>query len=188
MQQIDEDENSLLEQKVVSSCRHVSPPLPSIIYITTVMAPRQSSLGRKAGTLNYGLEETKHLFDIMERILPIGTDEWNKAVDEHSINYAGRIVLSIRRRYQNLNRKQAPTGSPNMPEDVRQAKRLKYKIGKKAELSDGTKEFNLEEGFKHSDEHEDDTITGTDGRHSTQTTQPTVESTYHSTSTSRPVG
>ena len=95
------------------------------------MAPQQSS-GRKAGTLNYGMEETKHLFDIMERILPIGTDEWNKVLDEHSIEYSGRTVLSIQCRYQNLHRKQAPTGSLNMPEDVKQAKRIKYKIGKRA--------------------------------------------------------
>ena len=49
------------------------------------MAPPQQSAtaGRKAGALDYGTEETKHLFDIMETILPIGTDEWNKVLDEH---------------------------------------------------------------------------------------------------------
>ena len=123
------------------------------------MAPQQSTSGRKAGILNYGIEETKHLFDIMETLLPIGTEEWNKVLDEHSKEYSGRTVLSIRRRYQNLHRKNAPTGSPNMPDDVRQAKRIKYKIGKKAELSDGTEEFNLEDGFKSSNE-EDTTVVG----------------------------
>ena len=47
-----------------NSSLHIS--LPSVIYITvnsTSMAPQQSS-GRKADTLNYGMEETKHLFDI----------------------------------------------------------------------------------------------------------------------------
>ena len=76
VQQIDEDENSSSEQKVVvvSSCCHISPPLPSrIYYITADMGPQQSSSGQKAGTLNHGIEETKHLFDITERILPIGT-------------------------------------------------------------------------------------------------------------------
>ena len=139
--------------------RHISPP--SIIYITTAMAtpqPQQSSSGRRAGTFNYGIEETKQLFEIMEKILPIGTDEWTKVVDEHSIKYPGRTVLSIRRRYQNLHRKQAPTGSPNMPDDVRQAKRIKYKIGKKAELSDGTEEFTLEDGFQKSNENDEDGI------------------------------
>ena len=89
----------------------------------------------------------------MEKILPIGTDEWNKVPDEHSIEYSGKSVLSIRRRYQNLHRKNAPTGSPNMPDDIRQAKRIKLKIGKKAELSDGTEEFHLEQGFKSSTEN-----------------------------------
>ena len=113
----------------------------------------------------------------MEKILPIGTNEWNKVLDEHSNEYSGRSVLLIRRsRYQNLHRKNAPTGSPNMPDDVRQAKRIKYKIGKKAELSDGTEEFHLEQGFQSSIENNVD-ITGTDGRHSTQTTQPRLQST-----------
>mmetsp|Transcript_86226 Transcript_86226/g.175145 ORF Transcript_86226/g.175145 Transcript_86226/m.175145 type:complete len:290 (+) Transcript_86226:2-871(+) len=84
----------------------------------------------------------------METLLPIGTEEWNKVLDEHSKQYSGRTVLSIRRRYQNLHRKNAPTGSPNMPDDVRQAKRIKYKIGKRAELCDGTEEFHLEDGFQ----------------------------------------
>ena len=169
-----------------SSEEHRNPclPIPSIISVpihinTSTMAPQQSS-GRKSGTLNYGIEETKHLFDIMEKILPIGTDEWKSVLDQHSIEYSGRSVLSIRRRYQNLHRKQAPTGSPNMPEDVRQAKRIKYKIGKRAELCDGTEEFHLDEGFKTSSVVEEPNVdtTGTgDPPESTQTTQPTVQST-----------
>ena len=153
------------------------------------MAPQQSTAGRKAGALNYGIEETKYLFDIMETLLPIGTEEWNKVLDEHSKQYSGRTVLSIRRRYQNLHRKNAPTGSPNMPDDVRQAKRIKYKIGKKAELSDGTEEFHLENGFKSSYENEEHTNTIVDVTtgepNSLERNQPTVESTVQLTNNSR---
>ena len=69
-----------------------------------------------------------------------------------------------------------------MPDDVRQAKRIEYKIGKKAELSDGTEEFHLEDGFKNSNEHEQD-ITN-DQRRSTPTTHSTVQSTIQSTTSS----
>ena len=151
------------------------------------MAPQQSTAGRKAGALNYGIEETKYLFDIMETLLPIGTEEWNKVLDEHSKQYSGRTVLSIRKGYQNLHCKNAPTGSPNMPDDVRQAKRIKYKIGKKAELSDGTEEFHLEDGFKSSNENEEHItidVTTAGEPNSLQTTQPTVESTVQFTNSS----
>mmetsp|Transcript_18461 Transcript_18461/g.42126 ORF Transcript_18461/g.42126 Transcript_18461/m.42126 type:complete len:137 (+) Transcript_18461:116-526(+) len=65
-----------------------------------------------------------------------------------------------------------------MPDDVRQAKRIKYKIGKKAELSDVTEEFHLEHRFKSSNEED---ITDDQRRLSTPTTQPTVQSTIPST-------
>jgi hypothetical protein len=121
--------------------------IPSIIFVT--MAPPPAiPVGRRSGASNYGIEETTCLLDIMERILPIGPDEWKRVVDEHSITYCGRTLTSIRRRYQTLYRKQAPTGSPNMPEDVRQAKRIKHKIGNKAMLGDGQEEFDLEVSFK----------------------------------------
>ena len=181
-QEKEDDENSSSsEQDDDSLPSHISPP--TVIYITNPTAmttkPQQSSSGRKAGALNYGFEETKHLFDIMERILPIGTDEWKAVLDEHSVKFPGRTVLSIRRRYQTLHRKQAPTGSPNMPEDVRQAKRIKHNIGKRAELCDGTEEFNLEEGFKNTVEsvNDDAGAPGIQSNETTQTTQPTVDST-----------
>ena len=74
-----------------------------------------------------------------------------------------------------------------MPEDVRQAKRIKYKIGKKAELSDGTEEFHLEDGFKSSNENEEHitiAVTTPGEPNSLQTTQPTVESTVQLINTS----
>ena len=43
--------------------------------------------GRKPGLGNYSDEEIKHLFDIMESILPIGPDEWNQVVELHAQKY-----------------------------------------------------------------------------------------------------
>ena len=110
---------------------------------------KDNDKGRKIGTPNYGIAETTHLLDIMERILPIGPDEWDRVVDEHDAVYPGRRSYdSIRRRFQNLHRKHAPTGSPNIPEDVRRARLIKYKIGRRADLGDGeANEYTLEEGY-----------------------------------------
>ena len=121
--------------------------IPSIIFVrkTTTMAPNAN--GRKSGASNYCKLETKHLFDIMENLLPIGPDEWQQVADMHAIEYSGRDVDSIRRKYSSLYRKPIPTGDPLMPDDVRQAKPIKWKIGKKASVGDGKDDFTLGGGF-----------------------------------------
>ena len=105
------------------------------------MAPNQG--GRKAGKGNYGKEETQFMLDVLEEILPIGPDEWQQVVDKHSEQYPGRDVDSIRRKWSGLHRKKCPTGDPHMPDEVCQAKRIKYKIGDKANLEDGEEEYDL---------------------------------------------
>ena len=88
---------------------------------------QQPTQGQKKGVGNYGRIETKHMLDTMEKIVPIGPEEWNRVVDEHDELYPGkRTVDSIQRRFMNLHCKLAPTESPNMPDDVRQAKRIKH--------------------------------------------------------------
>ena len=68
--------------------------------------------------------------------------------DRHAVHYAGRDVQSVKRKYNSLHRLQIPTGDPNMPEEVRQAKRIKHTIGLKADLGDGEEQFDLEEGYQ----------------------------------------
>ena len=90
--------------------------------------------GRRAGAGNYTREEQIHFLNIMERILPMGPEEWDQVQLEHEAVYPGRDVDSIRRRYNRLHRKKIPTGDPTMPPEVRQAKRVKYKLGDKSNL------------------------------------------------------
>ena len=66
--------------------------------------------GTKNGKWNYTREELLALFAIMERILPIGTKEWEQVVLEHSEQYPGRDVESICCKYNSLHWKQVPTG------------------------------------------------------------------------------
>ena len=101
--------------------------------------------GRKAGTGNYTRDECLHLFTIMQRILPIGPEEWQEVAIEHAQTYPGRDEPSIRRKYNSLHRKNIPTGDPTMPPEVREAKRTKYMIADKANIGDGEEEFNVEE-------------------------------------------
>ena len=91
----------------------------------------------------YRQPELLHLFGIMLEILPIGPNEWERVVDIHSEVYPGRDKESIVRKYTALHRRKIPTGDPNMPPEIRLAKRIKYAIGDKAELADGTGEYDM---------------------------------------------
>ena len=129
------------------------PKIPSEIFIMPVAevppppAPPASQQGRRPSSKNYGIEETRHLFAILTTIVPIGPDEWQRVCDEHNLNYPGRDLNSIKRRYATLYRKQMPTGNPNMPWEVREAKTIKRLIGEKAMMGDGQEHFDLQQGF-----------------------------------------
>ena len=129
------------------------PKIPSEIFIMPVAevppppAPPAPQQGRRASSKNYGIEETRHLFAILTTIVPIGPDEWQRVCDEHNLNYPGRDLNSIKRRYATLYRKQMPTGNPNMPWEVREAKTIKRLIGEKAMMGDGQEHFDLQQGF-----------------------------------------
>ena len=66
--------------------------------------------------------------------------------DTQRLGQEHRDVPSLKRKYNVLHRLQIPTDDPNMPDEVRQAKRIKHTIGLKADLGDGEEEFDLEEG------------------------------------------
>ena len=106
----------------------------------------------KVGKSNYTRDELLSLFSIMERILPIGTEEWEQVQMEHSQNFPGRDIESIRQKYNSLHRKQVQTGNPNIPPEILAAKRVKQKIGDKADIGGGEDDnFDLETGFGGSD-------------------------------------
>ena len=70
-------------------------------------------------------------------------------MDHHRTAFPpGRDTNSIRCKYYNLHRETFPTGDPNIPDEVWQAKHIKHLIGAKAEIFTGEEEFNLYEGHK----------------------------------------
>jgi hypothetical protein len=111
--------------------------------------------GRSA---DYSKEELLHFLNIGLSIQPTSQTEWNSVLDEHNIEYAhkNRTVESLRRKYAQLHRKKIPTGDPYCPEEVRLAKRLRYKIGKKADMGDGEEVMNLFDGALGGGDDDDD--------------------------------
>ena len=100
-------------------------------------------VGRGARS-NYTTSELEHFLSVLEDVLPIGPDEWDVVTGRHAELFPGRDTDALRRKYNTLHRKKCPTGDPNIPFDVRAAKRIKYKIGERAGLGGGEEEYDLE--------------------------------------------
>ena len=78
-----------------------------------------------------------HLLGIIEVILPLNPEDWERVKEEHDKTYASknRSVNALIGRFQTLHRTVEPTGDPNIPEEVRIAKTLRNMI---LEKTDGT--------------------------------------------------
>jgi hypothetical protein len=144
--------------------------IPTVIYIkkkkmaeptstAPSTAPTVATGGRRVGRGNYTREEMMNFLEIMEQIKPIGGEEWDEVYQQHSIGYPGRDINSLRRKYGTLYRKGIPTGDPDCPPEVRQAKRVKYMIGDKANIGDGEEEYDMEGGTFDNHDNDNDAPT-----------------------------
>ena len=92
--------------------------------------------GRTSGAGNLGKEGTMNLLRIIEKHLPIGSEDWEDVVLEHGLHFPGRGRTALMRKCSTLCQKQIPTGDPNCPEEVKLAKRIKHMILNKAAVGD----------------------------------------------------
>mmetsp|Transcript_6154 Transcript_6154/g.17517 ORF Transcript_6154/g.17517 Transcript_6154/m.17517 type:complete len:354 (+) Transcript_6154:1480-2541(+) len=115
-----------------------------ILSCSSFIMPKNNKGGRRNGSNNYSEVELRHCFAILREVRPIGPDEWQQVADRHADKYPGRDVDSIRRKYSSCHRKQVPTGDPNCPWEIREAKYIKYLIGLKAEVGDGEDLYDME--------------------------------------------
>ena len=119
--------------------------IASLPLVANKMTATKKKGGRKSRKGNYLPDETMFLLDILQRVRPIGPEEWQQCANKHTARYIGCGVESIRRKFSDLYKKSVPTGDPNCREDVKQAKRIKWAIGDRAADGDGEEEFNLED-------------------------------------------
>jgi hypothetical protein len=136
----------------IQSNRPIPPAIFCLIKTTNIMSSAQEQAaaargggGRRVGNPNWSRDETMHMLSIVQQLLPIGAEQWDAVVAEHSNEYPGRCKNGIMRKYTALHRKGIPTGDPNCPEDVRLAKRIKYELGNKAAVGDAEEEFVIRE-------------------------------------------
>ena len=105
--------NDIITENILSICLH---------EIRNIQAPKYNFVG--------------HIKDI----LPIDQDDWSKVKIRHDLGFRGfnRMVDSFERKFRMLDWINFPTGDPEMPVEVCIAKRTFHKIGKKADIGDGT--------------------------------------------------
>ena len=86
---------------------------------------RTAASKRKAeAAARFTEEESLVLVNTIRDVLPIGSDEWDTVTSLWNGNpaFPHRSTVALRRKYNALRRKKAPTGDPNVPEDVLIAK------------------------------------------------------------------
>jgi hypothetical protein len=80
----------------------------------------------------------------MHEHMPIGGDERDLVLEQHSLSYPGREVESLCRKFVQFHRSKTPTGDPKCPQEVKLVKRIiKYAISSHADNGDGTKKMDL---------------------------------------------
>ena len=62
---------------------------------------------------------------------------------EHSSKFPGRDMDSLCRKFSIRHRRKMPMGDPDIPLEIRIVKRVKFKIGGKMELDDGTEKYDM---------------------------------------------
>ena len=92
--------------------------------------------GRTASAKNYSSTELETLLALAAEQLPISGLEWeNKISTPHQARHnTGRSGESLKRKFDSLANTKIPTGDPDIPPHVRQAKHIRRNILSKAEL------------------------------------------------------
>ncbi len=116
-------------------------------------------MGKQSGTANWTRAETAHLLSILEDILPFKPVEWEEVKTCFDAKYSKNqhAISALQRKFTTtLHQTKEPTGDPNIPSPVDDAKRIRNKMDKKTDGTGGSP-ANLDGGlFDRNDEEEDD--------------------------------
>ena len=90
----------------------------------------------------FTLRERLHLLDTIADELPVTSVAWDRVAEIHSERYdvERRTGESLKQKFNELCRKPAPTGDPNIPEDVCLAKHIRQIIVRSVNASTGDNE------------------------------------------------
>ncbi|CDO68933.1 hypothetical protein BN946_scf185000.g76 [Trametes cinnabarina] len=94
---------------------------------------RQRRGGRRQGVLNFSKQDVTELLHLIRQHMPAGQNGWQKVVTSYNA-YAStqgrpkRDVISLRGKYYKLVNAKKPTGDPDCPPEVCEAKRIERAI------------------------------------------------------------
>ncbi|KAI7946386.1 hypothetical protein MJO29_010913 [Puccinia striiformis f. sp. tritici] len=100
-------------------------------------ASQRRSSGRQPGSNGYSDEDCMALVEIVKEILPLGSNEWEQVHELYS-EYAranGRTARDadpLKTKFKALFNSKKPTGNPNCPVHIREAKRANVMINERA--------------------------------------------------------
>ncbi|ETP30515.1 hypothetical protein F442_20518 [Phytophthora nicotianae P10297] len=93
---------------------------------------------RNAGTTNYSMADIDRMLCLVEKVLPLGKDEWERlAASFNASKPRGapeREFESLRRKFKQLYSTRKPTGVATMPPHIQRAKEAKQAIDDKANV------------------------------------------------------
>ena len=97
--------------------RGVRPPL---------LAGRGRGGGRAGSGPRFNIGELDVLNDILERVLPLGPDEWEQVAVQHAEVYPthNQSVANLKRKFRDMCSHTPPTGDPTCPQYIANAKRI----------------------------------------------------------------
>jgi hypothetical protein len=129
-----------MQKKKIQNRLHVSRSLFLRLQTQTLnMAPR-------GGKRNYTQAELLNMLGLILEILPVGGEDWTAVPEAHLVDFPGREVGSLRRKFSLLHRKKIPAGDPRCPEEVKLAKRIECQISGCGDVGDGEEEMDLTTG------------------------------------------
>ena len=137
-----------------------SPHLPEQHQVKMPPKTTPKQPNKKRGG-NFTTLETMHFLTYALKVVPINRDEWQIVADEHALEYpeCNRDVEGLRRKYNTLVKRSAPTGNPTIPSDACIAKELQNAIRYKCEVAVGDDAHN-----RNSNESRDDDDDSSGGR------------------------
>jgi hypothetical protein len=87
----------------------------------------------------FTIAEIDCLLEIIDEVLPIGPNDWDRVTKRHVSFYPGlgQTRESLRRKFSSLYNHKKPTGDPTCPAYIRNAKRIWECIKEEMDVSDG---------------------------------------------------
>ena len=95
---------------------------------------------------SYTQVELDSFLDLMEEILPLSSQEWERVETLHRVNFPNEDHTreSLKRKFQELYRTKIPTGDPNIPPHIKRAKEIQRKREARTNSSDCEGEEDIE--------------------------------------------